>query len=232
VQFHLSCACGKSIEVSGSAAGSSVVCPCDRAVAVPSLSELRRQSGLPAFKASAALIIEEMKAARELPAPACVECCQHTEDKAVAVADCERAWGRGEDGGWMWGIAAVAVFFVGLWALLLYYLSRDRKEFGDTVIVQMPIRICHGCRGCLKRNLLIPILLVFRYAGLATGIVLLFFFPAVSLLVFAAVIGLFVVERALRRQYQKALKWRLERIPIYRRLLADYPNAYLKISFD
>src|SRR5207248_3797335 len=145
VDFHLRCACGQDVPVPASAAGASVDCRCGQKLAVPSLGELRRQAGLNAYQASAALVIEHMRADGELPtSPDCAVCGQATTNQLVAVADCEKAWGgRSDQGDW-----DIAYQLFGLWSLVFRELQ-PREERGRTLIVQLPIRVCPDCRDAI-----------------------------------------------------------------------------------
>src|SRR5438105_7202675 len=88
MEFRVSCECGKSHTVTAAAAGAKLACQCGRSVAVPSLSELRRQ-GL-AAEIHPVLAIQGMIDAGELPPRGgCVRCGAESEVVSV-TAECER----------------------------------------------------------------------------------------------------------------------------------------------
>ena len=125
MEFKLNCPCGQVLAVPASAAGSSLPCACGRTHQVPSLSELRKQAGLPAFRANAVLLIEDMKAGGELPLPECLGCGRDTDETVVAIAECEKAWTPGATSTW-WQL--VGFLFLGIWVFILRAFSlRDRE---------------------------------------------------------------------------------------------------------
>src|SRR5947209_20168062 len=60
------CECGNPVSVMEGDAGSTVTCRCGRAVSVPSLRELRRQSGAPETRPSPEMAIEALLLAGKL----------------------------------------------------------------------------------------------------------------------------------------------------------------------
>src|SRR5262245_9265289 len=138
--FHLRCECGEYVPVSEGAAGAQVPCPCGRTIAVPSLADLRKQAGLPTPRASAALVIDNMLARGQLPTVTlCAHCNSPTDETAEVTAECEKVWTNEPSTiGWM-----VSYLFLGIWALLLQPAAR---EYGNNLIVHLPVRVCRGCQ--------------------------------------------------------------------------------------
>ena len=225
MEFKLNCPCGQVLAVPASAAGSSLPCACGRTHQVPSLSELRKQAGLPAFRANAVLLIEDMKAGGELLLPECLGCGRDTDETVVAIAECEKAWTPGATSAW-WLL--VGFLFLGIWVFILRAFSlRDRegRQFGDYVIVQLPFHLCGNCRRPLQRSIVISILWISKFVTLAGGVLEFFFWPALGACLVLGALLLHISERAARKAHQEALKKVLRRTPIYERLFGEYPDA-------
>ena len=224
MEFHVSCECGQDITVAASAAGTVRSCPCGRVVRVPALSELKRQAGLPAYNPSAALLIEHMLADRELPGTAMCVCCNDTTEDTIEVsAECEKVWIRGPNDG---ASLVVAFFLVGIWAFLLR--QRDTQEFGRTLILRLPVRLCAKCQRTALRKWPGR---DYRVLGISLAV------PGLVLLVFSAVwggllvIGSFLIwwlSVAATARRQAAIKDIVQRVPIYEQLLREYPHANLR----
>jgi hypothetical protein len=219
MDFPVRCECGRLVPVPETAAGATHPCECGRTLDVPSLSELKRQCGLPAYSPPANLLIPHMIDAGELPAPACLGCGAPGETTVEAVAECERAWETGGGRGW-W----LAFFVIGIWALVLRQASRG-DTVGRNLYVSVPFRLCPRCRRPAPRTGLILFLRVLKFVVLAAGVGL----AVLSLRAGFAVVGagllLWWAEARARRGAQATMKRLLRRVPVYAQLLREYPEA-------
>jgi len=219
MDFPVRCECGRLVPVPEAAAGATHPCECGRTLAVPSLSELKRQCGLPAFSPPANLLIPHLIAAGDLPPPACLACGAPGERTVGAVAECERSWESGGGRGW-W----VALFLLGpLWALLLR--RGGGETLGHDLYVPVGFRLCGRCRRPAPRTGLILALRVLKFVALAVGVGLAFWSLPVGAAVFAAGLLLWWAEAAARRDAQAAVKRLLRKVPVYAQLLREYPEA-------
>jgi hypothetical protein len=147
MEYQLQCVCGQTIPVNAGAAGSRLTCNCGQTVEVPSLRELRRQSGQD-VTANPVLMIERLMAKKELPpGKDCSRCGRDSTETVVFVAECERRWIK-QPGKWDW--LAVAVFSVPI-ALFTHLWVRqqrvqDTHQFGRDIVLDLPLRLCPACR--------------------------------------------------------------------------------------
>ena len=213
------CECGRLVPVPETAAGATHLCECGRTIAVPSLSELKRQCGLPAYSPPASVLIPHMIADGELPLPDCVGCGEPGEETIEATAKCERSWKVSANRGWWLG---VLVF--GVWAILLRDRGED-KVYGRNLDVRVPFRLCRRCPRPAPRTGLTLFLRVLKFVVVAAGIVLAFAEPVLGAAVIVAGLLLWWAQVLTARRAQAAVKRLLRRVPIYGRLLDAYPDA-------
>ncbi len=226
MDFSVACSCGKSTTVSEGAAGSRFDCSCGQSIAVPSLTDLRVQAGLPPQAPNPTAAIPFMVADGELPTmTACARCAGATDDTVTVTVECEIASGNEPS-----GIAAVFLFLVfGFWVLLLRTRKVDRPQLGDSRIVHCPLRMCQVCQRQMARN-------AGRWRWMAAiqvviGLVILVWSDWGALLFLGAAIT-FVWEMVARQRQRTALKSLLAREPIYEQLLDDFPHANVLLNVD
>jgi hypothetical protein len=224
-EFRLRCECGKEHAVPAGAAGSRLDCPCGRKVEVPSLGELRRQSGLPAYQPKAALVIPHMLADKELPTRThCANCERETDEVAMAGIECERIWRKASDDG---PDKLLSVLVFGGWALL--FRRQDNRVFGRDLIFQLPLRLCPTCRGeILPRRY--PLITRLAVIGLIiASVVVAFAVSPWGLLLAIPAIVIWIADQWSQVRRTETLKRLLSREPIYAQLLDDYPDAIVSI---
>jgi hypothetical protein len=160
--------------------------------------------------------------AGELPPPACVGCGDVGEETVPASAECERAWESGGGRGW-W----VAFFLFGLLGALLLRARGEGRTYGRNLYVPVTFRLCGRCRCPSPRTGLFLFLRVLKFGLLVVGAALTFAEPVLGAPLVVAGVLLWWVETATRRGRQAAIKRLLRRVPVYRQLLGDYPDAII-----
>lgn len=229
MDFHVRCECGHDVAVSASTAGTTCSCSCGRTVRVPSLSELKRQAGLPAYSPPAVLVIEHMLAEGKLPCTAtCAGCDDTTGEVIDAIAECEKVR-TSEPNDDLTFFAIAFVFFGFFWTFLLSFLRRqqDTREFGRTLTLRLPIRLCSNC----QRKVFRKPRLNFRVlgTGLAVlGLALMVFWTAWGGLLLAGSVLVWWQGSITGARQQAAIKNVLQRVPVYENLLRDYPHAKVR----
>jgi hypothetical protein len=180
MEFTLDCACGRSVVVRSSEAGTNVACGCGANVAVPSLSRLRAMSGIGSYESGPIDAIRRMLAEGTLPpGETCAVSGRPTRDVMLLHIQCERVHAAYDNTKLM-----LLAFLVT--PLALFALRNDQREaVGRDTSIVVPLRV--SCE--YHRRLA-------RWAG----------------------------QRKLRRL--------LGTVPVYGRLLDEYPNATIRISRD
>jgi hypothetical protein len=183
---------------------------------------------MPAYQASAALVIRHMLAAGELPTTTqCFHCGNDAQDTLVATVECEKAWVSGP-GGLSW---AFAVLVMGVWAVALG--GRDGKELGRNLILHVPLKLCPPCRRTLRLRspgrALGLASLACALAGVGALVLLGSAWGWLSLGL-SALLWLTAVSTTARRR--AVLKQLLLREPLYDRLLREYPGAGLHLDTE
>lgn len=225
MSFYVPCECSESLCVSEGAAGASLRCSCGKTVVVPSLDELRKRSGLPARQTNPKTVIEYMLADGELPtATTCAGCGCATGEILYVTAECEKAWRSGPN----WSGMIVALLIVGpIWAYLLSRKQGSGTEYGDNLILHLPIRTCSNCRrqylgGPISKSLgWIAALL----AGI--GIVAVFVWPIWGGVFLVGSLAAFWTKMVVGVRRRATCAWLLRHEPVYGDLLAYYPNTAL-----
>jgi hypothetical protein len=221
-EFRIRCDCGKEHRVSARSAGSSLDCPCGRRVEIPSLSELRRQAGEPAYSVKARWILGDMLVKKQLPIRTRCAHCERETDQSIRVAvECERVWQKKSYDS-PTNVAIVLIFGVWGW---LFLRRRDERELGDDVMLVLPIRLCEVCRRDMGSVRSSPYLNVFAVGLIVAGIV-----SAIAVSIWClALVGVALLVRltdAWIHSRNRAQLHRLLRIePLYAQLLDDYPKA-------
>jgi hypothetical protein len=145
MEYQLKCVCGQTLPVSAGAAGTRLLCSCGRTVEVPSLRELRRQSG-EAPTANPVMAIEHLLATQQLPLEStCNSCGREGAEIVKFVAECERRWLR-RPGRWDWVVVAIFSLPIALLTHLWIRRTGEVREYGRDVILDLPLRLCPACR--------------------------------------------------------------------------------------
>ena len=145
MEFHVSCQCGQSVRVLESAAERTIECACGRAIAVPPLTMLRRQAGLPPYNVSPEIMIDHLLPLGRLPGSnVCTQCGAETDHRIQILTECERLWIH-RSGGLSW--AALLAFFLLPFSILLREKT-EVKEFGKDKVYSLP---CPSASGVNQR---------------------------------------------------------------------------------
>ena len=145
MHYNIPCACGESVTVAETAAGTMITCGCGRIVVVPSLREL-----LPGGVRTAPppeLALETLLAAGKLPEEThCLLCGAATDGVVCCKAECERALVLdGQPPIWARILAFVAFGWLGLLAASVGH-RREGIEWRKERVYTLPLRICDACR--------------------------------------------------------------------------------------
>jgi hypothetical protein len=144
MDYRLSCACGQQVTVNESAAGTTVTCPCGRAIDVPSWRELSIRSGRRAPALSPELVIETLLAAGKVPfEPICARCGAETDRQVQVMAECERVQVKG--GGLSWLTLTLSALFL---PVLIFY-RKSQVAHGRDKVYWLPLPVCQPCQGQL-----------------------------------------------------------------------------------
>jgi len=151
VDFKIDCQCGKQNTVSGGSAGATIVCACGQAIAVPSLSKLREQAGLPPYDPGPLMLIQHLLATNQLPGTNRCGACEQETDRVVEVrAQCETGY-RTESNDRSFG--EVLFWILVFWPVLLFKSRRRTvNDFGRDTVLSLPLPVCDGCRQSLGRR--------------------------------------------------------------------------------
>jgi hypothetical protein len=134
------------VTVEETAAGSRISCSCGRTVVVPSLRELRRQSGEDAPALAPELAVEALLLACRLPEEDCCVLCGVATDGSVSCrTECERAYV--DDGTPSWWVWLLGFLTAGMFGVAVVAASRKQEqEWGKDRIYSLPLRVCDACR--------------------------------------------------------------------------------------
>jgi len=226
MEFHVDChVCGKRMPVSEGAAGAHLLCECGWEVVVPDLPALRQQAGLPPHEARPAELIAHLVQAGELPeGRTCAGCGQDTDEVMEFLAQCEGLWARQSEEG-------PAVGFWSLnWIFPLVMRESEERVLNRGLVVPVPLRLCKDCQRPLA-----PSVLLFGAGSLKLllgipGVLVVFFVPWLGVGMLTVAMLAWVIERAVRRRRQGVARQFLRRVPLYGRLLDDYPDALIADS--
>lgn len=134
--YSVDCACGRSLAVDASRCGSTVECPCEAAVIVPSLGKLRVSAGWGAYESGPVDVILGMIRRGELPAgDRCAISGRATCDVLDVHVEAERVHSRDD---------SKLELILGLLVspILLLGLMRDpRPDVGRVTNVPTPLRV-------------------------------------------------------------------------------------------
>ncbi|MGL6096294.1 MAG: hypothetical protein ACRC7O_10925 [Fimbriiglobus sp.] len=140
-RYSVTCECGQTTSVTGTAAGSRIACRCGKSIDVPSLAELKHAAGERAGSADFALT--GLLLTGRLPLEQhCVLCDHVTDNKATYHVVCERPEVGRTLPGWQWALLLFLSPFA--WAKLLS-AGDDAPVHGRSVSFRLPIRVCEFC---------------------------------------------------------------------------------------
>ena len=139
----IQCACGNRIAVSTTQAGSQVLCDCGQLHAVPALSELRRQSGLPKYELNAVDTIRQMVAAGEMPGGKnCVGCGCETQSSLTCEVECQSPWLKNNN---YWSVLILSIIAPIQVFKNFDKLNKKATVMGQECVVRAPLRLCDRC---------------------------------------------------------------------------------------
>jgi hypothetical protein len=143
--YSITCECGRTVPVAAAMAGGKAICTCGTENAVPRLSQLRVAAGQGAFDASSIDVVRRLVREGQLPTGAqCEVCGSATSETLHCTVLCEQTvvTGGGSDRWWILTLLLLPLGF-------LYWRSgssQPLKQHGRDVHVEVPLRICSGCR--------------------------------------------------------------------------------------
>jgi hypothetical protein len=146
--FPVWCECGKTHQVPGSAAGTTIACDCRRNVEVPSFAKLKASVG--ESSVSIDLLLEQMGRNRELPIETnCVLCFGDTSSTLVANVECERER-MSEKTTLVW--YEILILPISWLLVVISYFKRQQysRVIGKDMIFRLPIRVCESCKPELR----------------------------------------------------------------------------------
>ena len=140
--YPVTCACGKTHHVAGSAAGTTFTCGCRRAVEIPSFAKLKAAVGQSSFSADFAL--EQLIQTGRLPLEAdCVVCSRPTKNRVVARVACERERTPAREFHW-YDVLRPTSGTSGR-PSPISTATRDARTVGVDRIYPVPVRVCGEC---------------------------------------------------------------------------------------
>lgn len=150
MDYQISCQCGDAVRVTEAAAGSRTPCRCGRMIEVPSLRELRRQSGSPQKAIPPEMEVETLLLAGRLPEEKdCVLCGTTTDHYVRCRTECEKAEVKEEP--WPWWLWVLVLLTCGVLVplgavVVLAGTKRQATEHGKDRVYDLPLRICNECQ--------------------------------------------------------------------------------------
>ncbi len=229
MNFEVKCPCGRSQIVSEGLAGGSLSCECGSVNEIPSLAQLRMQSGLSAVPLSPDEEIMRMIAEGELPGANCISCGCSTNEQIQMVVACEKLHETSSSTNNRWALLMGTFFDQGALVItadpLVTYHGRDTA-------VTLPLSICRACQRAIpKSSLENPLKRLAMFVG-CLGLLATVYFIKGWFILLALALGLAVLSKATQRQQQQKLMQTLGLLPIGRALLKRYPDAELSLGQD
>ncbi len=128
-----------------------ITCQCGRMVSVPTLSQLRKQSGQDPYARSSPEIIEGMIVNGEGPhGDLCTICGGQTLDEVLLHIQYESKWVRGTEEDKIPRVLLFWLLFGWIGALIGFSkISRKHEVLGRDSIVEAPLRVHKGCQYAL-----------------------------------------------------------------------------------
>lgn len=219
--LRVGCECGQWLPVEPTQAGSAVVCSsCRLRVEVPLLDEFREQPDLlsaPTLERR----VRRLVARGELPPlGGCARCAAGAADVTPINVVCERYTSR--SGG---GERFILIPFFSLFVWAWWYEEEWVEIYGRDTDVPAPLCLCGPCREHF-RGRSGRVYLAAAITGVVAGWLVGYASVAAGVGVgVAGVLGAVVWRRLSRRARRRELLGLLCRVPAYRQVLADYPDA-------
>ncbi len=141
--LSVTCDCGAKTQVNPTLCGSAVACDCGKMVSVPSLSELRRISGLASVPIGVSDRLFALYVDGLLPTESeCVSCGCPTKEYLGCMVECERMFATKPS----YLSYFLQSLFAPLWILATIRREYDNAEVhGRELIVKTPVRLCGEC---------------------------------------------------------------------------------------
>ena len=158
VDLSVTCECGVKTQVNPTMCGSSLMCDCGKAIQVPRLSELRRNSGLTSVRIRVSDKLHAMAIDGLLPTDAeCVSCGCPTMTFLGCSIECERMFANKP---------SYASYFLQFLFATIWILSATKREYdnpevhGRELVVKTPMRLCDSCisKTTLNRQMCVTLL--------------------------------------------------------------------------
>src|SRR5687768_7220973 len=152
MNYFVDCECGVRHPLVATQAGTSLACGCGRQVAVPLLSQLRRQAGQDAYITNAAERVAKTLSDGRVPTDGrCLVCERQTSLVNRCQAICERVWVQRNRNvlAKVIGVFALiyAPFVTALTLLMRPKVVDDKvEERGREVVVTLAYHLCDSCR--------------------------------------------------------------------------------------
>jgi hypothetical protein len=140
--YWIDCTCGNEIEVSAGQAGCEVTCKCGKVLNVPSLSELRAQSGEHA--ASPELVVATLYGSgeRTVGNGSCILCDTETPNRMNCSIECEKPWVQGDHGLGFW---LIAILVFGVYGLIYSMIHRKGERLVEARTHRVVVSLCANC---------------------------------------------------------------------------------------
>ncbi|MFY7951642.1 MAG: hypothetical protein ACOVT5_03960 [Armatimonadaceae bacterium] len=139
--YPVVCACGKVHQCPAGYAGSRFRCHCGQAVEVPSLSQLKAARGETVL--SPELEISTLLSVNGLPLePDCALCGCRTQDSLMVQVICESP---NQQESFSPDISLISLFLSPITGIVVLPGADQSSGGGETVQVQLPIRMCQSC---------------------------------------------------------------------------------------
>lgn len=224
--YTVNCECHRWLPVRPEDAGSAVKCACGRRVEVPLLEEFQQRPDL----LSATTVesrIGRLVLAGELPVVGrCARCDAASTEVLAAWLDCERSSVHSEGG------------FRFIYIPFLFWMTWQEEARievrGHDTAVPAPICVCGPCQEQLRQRrrlsfiwlpmLLIPVACVAAYFYLLAGL------GVAGFALLAGILWAYLRRGAAIRERQRDLKEVANQVPVYRQMLASYPDAVVLIA--
>lgn len=143
--YCIRCACGNRTEVTESQAGTEIPCSCGRVVAIPRLSQLRKEAGAAAAETSPELLIRYSYGygRKPLGGDACTRCHATPAESVLCFIECERPVHEADHYSLFWLILAVLQAPLALIYLLVHGETKVRSEGTQ---IEFHLALCASCR--------------------------------------------------------------------------------------
>jgi hypothetical protein len=153
MHYRISCECGDAITVSEGFAGTKVSCRCGRTIVVPSLRDLRRQTGQQQPTLAPEAEVGALLLAGLLPEEDhCVLCGNSSDDILRCRIECERAYTKDDRPWWAWWLALFAGGAT-LGTIAVHEHTQDQTtEYGKDCIFDLPLRVCDKCQNKISNK--------------------------------------------------------------------------------